>query len=543
MTERRTFIFAAVAVAWLCWPAKPTSQPHPGLQSIQPLDDLRELQRWDTRVDDLRQTGTLMLRRRTIDHVVSGRSHERFDQYYGNARVFGGDVTRQLDNGLTISLFGRLYDGIAIDPVPTLSPAKAKTVVETLSGVTLGASRVAEPIVWPADTGSCTLAYQLRAMSRTDLSRYIIDAHTGALIARLSELKSQIAVGRATGVLGDTKKISVEAMAGRFVTRDLLRPPAIETYDMQGNLERTLSVLNDSDILDPTDLASDSDNDWNADGGAVDAHVYAGLTYDYLFKRFGRRGLDDNDLAITSLVNPVRRDEVFSQPGSVVQLFYANAFYAGDGLMVYGVGLPFGVTLGGTTWDVTSGAIDIVAHELVHGATDFTSQLIYSNESGALNESFSDVLAVGVEFFFQDAGSLPRHAEYLIGEDAVRPNGIRSLSDPGIFGDPDHYSERFLGAADNGGVHTNAGIPNNAFYLAIEGGTNRTSGLRVTGVGGANRDQIEQVFYRAFTQLMPAASTFSVARAATIQAARDLFGSGSAAERVLVEAWTATGVE
>ena len=91
MTERRTFIFAAVAVAWLCWPAKPTSQPHPGLQSIQPLDDLRELQRWDTRVDDLRQTGTLMLRRRTIDHVVSGRSHERFDQYYGNARVFGGE--------------------------------------------------------------------------------------------------------------------------------------------------------------------------------------------------------------------------------------------------------------------------------------------------------------------------------------------------------------------------------------------------------------------------------------------------------------------
>jgi Zn-dependent metalloprotease len=80
------------------------------------------------------------------------------------------------------------------------------------------------------------------------------------------------------------------------------------------------------------------------------------------------------------------------------------------------------------------------------------------------------------------------------------------------------------------------------YYLAIEGGTNRTSGLSVQGVGGANREQIEKVIYRAFTQLMPANSTFSVARAATIQAARDLYGTNSAAERAVTQAWTAVGV-
>jgi Zn-dependent metalloprotease len=64
----------------------------------------------------------------------------------------------------------------------------------------------------------------------------------------------------------------------------------------------------------------------------------------------------------------------------------------------------------------------------------------------------------------------------------------------------------------------------------------------VQGVGGANREQIEKVFYRAFTQLMPANSTFSVARAATIQAARDLYGNNSAAERAVTQAWTAVGV-
>ena len=99
------------------------------------------------------------------------------------------------------------------------------------------------------------------------------------------------------------------------------------------------------------------------------------------------------------------------------------------------------------------------------------------------------------------------------------------MANPGAFGDPDHYSRRYLGTRDNGGVHTNSGIPNHAFYLAIEGGTNRTSGLSVTGVGGANREQIEKVFYRAFAFMLPANATFSTARAATIQAARDLYGA------------------
>lgn len=116
------------------------------------------------------------------------------------------------------------------------------------------------------------------------------------------------------------------------------------------------------------------------------------------------------------------------------------------------------------------------------------------------------------------------------------------MSDPASLGDPDHYSRRYTGSADNGGVHINSAIPNQAFYLAIEGGTNRTSGLPVQGVGGANREQIEKVFYRAFTQLMPSNSTFATARSATIQAARDLFGGGSPAERAVTEAWAAVGV-
>jgi thermolysin len=211
--------------------------------------------------------------------------------------------------------------------------------------------------------------------------------------------------------------------------------------------------------------------------------------------------------------------------------------------MVYGEGLPAGVTIDGQTWDFLSGALDIVAHELTHGVTEYTSNLVYRNESGALNESFSDMMGTSAEFFFQPPGSGLLKADYLIGEDVIRPGGLRSMANPGAFGDPDHYSKRFLGTNDNGGVHTNSGIPNQAFYLAIEGGTNRTSGSSVQGVGGANRQQIEKVFYRAFTELLPSNATFAVARAATIQSARDLYGAGSPAERAVTQAWTAVGVD
>ena len=269
--------------------------------------------------------------------------------------------------------------------------------------------------------------------------------------------------------------------------------------------------------------------------------MYAGWTYDYYFKRFNRRGLDNNNRPIVSIVHPARRLDIFNP--AVPDDFFTNAFYdSGVGAMVYGVGLPAGFTSGGQTVDFLSGALDIVAHELTHAVTDYSSGLIYQNESGALNESFSDVMGTSAEFYFQQPGSGNLRADYLIGEDVFRPGGIRSMADPQAYGDPDHYSRRFTGTADNGGVHINSGIPNQVYYLAVEGGTNRTSGLSVQGVGAANREQIERVFYRAFTQMLPANATFAVARAATIQAARDLFSANSNAERAITQAWTAVGV-
>ncbi len=202
----------------------------------------------------------------------------------------------------------------------------------------------------------------------------------------------------------------------------------ISTYDFRFNLNRFVLFLNSdgppSSIFNRSDLATDDDNVWT-DGAVVDAHVYAGYTYDYYFKQQGRRGLDNANIAIHSVTHAFRREDWRLYSSSVINSFFANAAYLGDGIMYYGDGLPFNVTLDGQRYNYMSGALDVVAHELTHGVTDYSSQLIYQNESGALNEAFSDIMGTSVEFFQQ-----PEKADYLLGEDVITPGGTRSMQNP-----------------------------------------------------------------------------------------------------------------
>ena len=205
-----------------------------------------------------------------------------------------------------------------------------------------------------------------------------------------------------------------------------------------------------------------------------------------------------------------------------------------------------------------------------------------SNHAGAINEAFADMFGTATEFFFHTPGTGPLRADYLTGEDVSGlgpgraldvPQSISVSSTTRSLPYPDRLSRRFsyivviaVGTRaapirldivpwvifdgellntfgdDDGGVHINSTVLSHAFYLAIEGGRNATSGLTVQGVGAANRAQIEQVFFRAMTVLMPNEPRFSTARITTIQAARDLYGSGSGVERAVTAAWDAVGV-
>ncbi|HUS22138.1 MAG TPA: M4 family metallopeptidase [Aeromicrobium sp.] len=193
------------------------------------------------------------------------------------------------------------------------------------------------------------------------------------------------------------------------------------------------------------------------------------------------------------------------------------------------------------------------------------------------------MFGASVEFFFQPPGSGPLKADYLTGED-IPGLSVRSLSDPasqaittdaGAIGYPDHLSKMlnyvlivtggtstnptavtiapvafsngnsvffFNSGPDSGGVHYNSSLVSHSFYLAIEGGRNATSGLSVTGVGARNRAQIEKVYFRAITRLMPNNASFTTAAAVVIQAAVDLYGANSAVTEAVTQAMTAVGL-
>ena len=536
---RRALALLAALSAAVLMSAHPSAQAGPNRRTVAAFEG-RDVRAWDAQIARMLRDGQLRSRGEEADLLLEGRSHERLDQYHDGVKVFGGELVRQAHDGQTVSVLGVVYAGIRVDTEPALGPQEAAAAVAELTGAAVGPGLDPELVVLPRDEGGYVLAYRLRVLTDYDLEVFFIDASSGGVALRYSDL--QTAVGTGQGVHSDTKKLSTSLRNGTNLAIDAMRPPTIYTYDLKGNLSRTKLYVSGFITLNESDVAADADNLWT-DAAVVDAHAYAGWTYDYLFKRFNRRGLDNRDLTMASVVHPVRREDWVSAPSETLNLYYLNAFYAGRGIMVYGEGLPPGATMGGRQWNYFSGAIDVVAHELGHGVTDYTSDLIYRNESGALNEALSDIIGTSVEFFYQQAGAGYMKADYLLGEDLTAPSGaFRSMANPQAYGHPDHYSKRYLGTEDNGGVHRNSGIANNAFYLAIESGTNRTSGLSVQGVGAAHREQIEKAFFRGFTQLLPANATFAMARAATLQAARDLYGSGSDVERAIAQAWTAVGV-
>ncbi|WP_335869430.1 M4 family metallopeptidase [Bacillus sp. 2205SS5-2] len=347
---------------------------------------------------------------------------------------------------------------------------------------------------------------------------YFIDASTGKVLNKINEIadgkgnggkpgggstSGTNAVGTGLGVLGDQKSLNTYLSSSTYYLQDNTRGGGVFTYDAK-NRNRL-----------PGSLWGDADNLLNAsyDGAAVDAHHYAGVTYDYYLDVFNRNSYDGLGAPLKSTVHYSRS--------------YNNAFWNGQ-QMVYGDG-------DGTTFVELSGSLDVVAHELTHAVTDTTADLVYQNESGAINEAMSDIFGTLVEFHANN------NPDWELGEDIYTPgvanDALRSLSNPSKYNDPDHYSVRYTGTGDNGGVHINSGIVNKAAYLLSEGG--KHYGVTVNGIG---RDKIGDTFYRALTQYLTPNSTFSQLRSATIQSATDLYGASSAEVNSVNQAFDAVGI-
>ncbi len=529
---------SALAVGLLAALAAAPSAQQPPAASVAATAGAADLLRWSDRTERMLHEGTLDIAAVEDDTMLPGRTHERLAQRHEGLPVFGAQLVRQVDGGRVRTVFGRVYDNIAVASRPSVEAGAA--IAAAVAGDTTAVPR-SQPVlgVLPSNRGFA-LAWRIPLRSAHDLRDVYVNAVTGAIERSESRIRTQVSagtVGHGAGVFGDDKKISTNRGGGGFEARDTLRPGTVETFDFKGSFDRVIELFNRGEPL-AADVARDDDNVWT-DGVVVDAHVYLGWTYDFFFKEFGRRGMDDRSLSVQAVVHPVSRDEIDTVDDDVFGTFVDNAGYFGDGLMIFGDG-------DGDVFTYFAGSLDVTAHEWSHGVTDYSSGLEYRDEPGALNESFSDIMAATAEFFFAQQGVTAREADWLIGEDiTIAPPGfIRSMSDPVAGGQPDHYSLRqFIGTdVDNGGVHINSGIPNHAFYLAVNGGRNRVSGITVAGVGQANIDRIASIFYRAFVFFLTPSSRFSDARSATLQAASELYGESSNERQQVRLAWDAVGV-
>ncbi|MFC7968843.1 M4 family metallopeptidase [Streptomyces cinereoruber] len=258
-----------------------------------------------------------------------------------------------------------------------------------------------------------------------------------------------------------------------------------------------------------------------ATGDASVNRAYAGLgaTFDLFLNAFGRDSIDGSGLPLIASVH-YDRD-------------YGNAFWNGE-QMVFGDGddeIFLDFTL----------PVDVIGHELAHGFTQHTANLEYFSQSGALNESVSDVFGSLVKQYA--LGQSAEAADWLIGEGLFHPNvegrALRSMKAPGTAYDDDvlgkdpqpaHMDDYARTGSDNGGVHINSGIPNHAFYLAA------------TELGGNAWERAGQIWYDVMTggTLTPE-TRFAEFAAATAKAAKDRYGDGAEIQAVL-KSWAAVGV-
>jgi Zn-dependent metalloprotease len=255
------------------------------------------------------------------------------------------------------------------------------------------------------------------------------------------------------------------------------------------------------------------------DPEVINAYDSAGQVRRYLKEVLNRTSIDNRALDLVLNVH-------FS-------VNFNNAFWDGDE-MTFGDG-------DGVIFSGFARSLDVVAHELAHGVTQYASGLVYQDESGALNEHFSDVFGTAITQWVN--GESPEHADWLIGDEIMGPDlygeALRSMRDPGTAYDnpiigkdpqPAHYDHRYTGSDDNGGVHINSGIPNRAFYLsATELGDTQVAA---------------RIWYHSLHFMKPR-STFAQAAAQVADSARILVKAGAVpkgAAQVVRGAWRAVGV-
>ena len=459
-----------------------------------------------------------------------GTTHYRYQQTYKGLPVDAAIFTLHETNGILRKGNGYLVSNIQLDVKPAMDEGIAiQKIMQHINASTYawedpGAEAMLQRIKDDLDAsfypipelvvlqsgGDQRLTYKLNVYALQPLSRknYYIEANSGEVIREIEQLHTGDVVGTAETKYAGTQTIITDSVSPTmFRLREEGRGGGIETYDM-----------NEGTIYGNAVDFTDTDNYWNnvnaeQDEVATDAHWGAEMTYDYYLQMHNRDSYDNAGAKLTSYIH--------------YDVAYNNAFWNGT-WMSYGDGA------GATT---ALASLDVAGHEITHGVTQTTANLVYQNESGALNESFSDIFGTAIEFWAD-----PANGDWLIGEDAGP--AFRSLSNPKTFNDPDTYDGQnwYGGTADNGGVHTNSGVQNYWFYLLSEGGNGTNDNNDPYNIAGLGIDTAAAIAYRNLEVYLTNNSTYFDARQGALQAAEDLYGACSDALLQTASAWYAVGV-
>ncbi|MEV5266584.1 M4 family metallopeptidase [Streptomyces werraensis] len=453
-----------------------------------------------------------------------GTVHVRYERTYDGLPVLGGDLIVQGD---TAGEADKVVKATRAAVRPATTAAKvpaAKAEAQALSAAKAGKAadadvdRAPRKVIWAAG-GTPVVAYEtvvggLQHDGTPQELHVVTDATTG------EKLYEWQAVRNGTGhtVYSGTVDLTTTQSGSTYNLTDGARG-GHKTYNLNRGTSGTGTLFSGSD-----DVWGDGTPS-NAESAGADAHYGAALTWDYYKNVHGRSGIRGDGVGAYSRVHYGNN--------------YVNAFWSDSCFcMTYGDG-------SGNVNPLTS--IDVAAHEMSHGLTSATAGLVYSGESGGLNEATSDIFGATVEFYANNSSDV---GDYLIGEE-IDINGdgtpLRYMDKPSKDGRSKDSWYSGIGSID---VHYSSGVANHFFYLLSEGSGTKTingvtydsptsDGLPVTGIG---RAKAEKIWFRALTTKFTSTTNYAAARTGTLAATGELYGTDSAEYKAVQDAWAAVNV-
>jgi len=480
---------------------------------------------------------------------ADGSEHVRYQRTYRGLPMIGGDFVVHSRNGRLAGVSQTLKTGARPGVVPRISGDQAIVEVGArFFGSRFSGVPTSRTVVYARDT-SPVLAHEvvfqgIKPDQTPTEMHYFVDAGNGRILDQWDAVETALpGPGTNTGCTGATAVVGTgkSLTEGNVVLNTTKCGTSYQMVDKTrgGGATHNMSMK----TAGMGTVFTDADNTWgsslvgNAQTAAADAHYGVSVTWDYYKNIHGRNGIANDGKGAISRVHYGRN--------------YQNAFWSDSCFcMTFGDG-----DNGATVLPMV--ALDVAGHEMSHGVTSRSAGLVYSGESGGLNEATSDIFGTMVEYYANNSNDRGDYviAEKLTTNNADMKKALRYMFKPSLDGgSPDCYAPT-IGSLD---VHYSSGVANHFYYLLAEGavvpagfgsGTwaNLTKASLVcdgnTTLAGIGRAAAEKIWYRALTVYMTSGTDYAAARAATISASADLYGAASTKTDAVKAAWSAVSVD